>query len=228
MGNRSFSFAPGEFYHVYNRGIEKRRLFLDHSDYKRFMESLYVVNTKKPVELREISHNHDTVYGWDRGEPIVAIGAYCLMPNHFHLLLTPRVDGGISSFMKKLGTSYSMYFNLRYERSGILFENKFKAKPVADDRYLKYLYSYIHLNPVELMQSDWKERGIIDPIEAYKFAASYRYSSLSDFLGKSRQESVILDPEPFPQYFVGEAERRAELLEWLRYGDGAAADFSDS
>ncbi|MCA9362452.1 transposase [Candidatus Kaiserbacteria bacterium] len=222
MGNRSIEFAEREFYHIYNRGVEKRTIYLDERDHERFLELLYAANTVKPTDLRSISRVHESVYEWDRGESLVAIGAYCLMPNHFHLLLTPLREGGVSAFMNKLCTSYSMYFNRRYERTGALFEGKFKAKHADSDEYLKYLFAYIHLNPVKLLQSDWKERGIQDVEKAYEFVSQFRYSSLRDFQHKFRPEQAILETTPFPMYFESAAAEKAELVEWLSYADDGA------
>lgn len=217
MTTRSFQFALGEFYHVYNRGVDKRTIFADVADYQRFVELLYITNTTQPTDLRTISRHHDSVYDWDRGEQLVAIGAYCLMPNHFHLLVTPLMEQGVSQFMNKLCTSYSMYFNRRYERTGSLFEGKFKGKHAASDEYLKYLFSYIHLNPIKLMQPDWKERGIGDAIQAYEYARSYRYSSLQDMGKTIRPEHRILNTSIFPDYFLQVSDKRDELISWLQY-----------
>ncbi|MBI4156051.1 MAG: transposase, partial [Candidatus Zambryskibacteria bacterium] len=151
MSLRKQSFAHGEFYHLYNRGTEKRIIFLEEKDYEHFLFLMYICNTSKNIELRNIGEN------FDRGEPIVDIGAYCLMPNHFHILVYEREEGGISKYMLKLLTSYSMYFNKKYDRTGKLYEGVFKSIHAGSDQYLKYLYSYIHLNPAKLKDKNWKE-----------------------------------------------------------------------
>lgn len=217
MSTRTFAFATNEFYHVYNRGVEKRTIYLDHFDHQRFLELLYVANTTKPIDLRAISRHHNSVYEWDKGEPLVAIGAYCLMPNHFHVLLTPLQEHGVSVFMNKLSTSYSMYFNKKYERTGALFEGSFKAKHVDSDEYLKYLFAYIHLNPVKLLQPDWRERGIINPNEAYEYVSQFHHSSLVDYQQQARPERVILETSAFPDYFESNTSRKEELFEWLSH-----------
>jgi REP element-mobilizing transposase RayT len=217
MATRTFTFAQGEFYHLYNRGVEKRIIYQDTADYSRFLELLYVANTKKETDLRSISRHHESLYDWDRGENLVKIGAYCLMPNHFHILLTPIQENGVSRFMSKLGTSYSMYFNKKYERTGGLFESEFKAKHANSDQYLKYLFAYIHLNPVKLIQSDWKERGIADVEAAYKYVSSFPYSSLVDYQEIIRPERVIIESSAFPNYFKSTSSRKAELFEWLNF-----------
>ena len=217
MSTRYITFAVEEFYHIYNRGVEKRIIYKDAQDYQRFVELLYVANTSESVDVRRIRNSNKTVYDWERTDLLVAIGAYCLMPNHFHIALTPLQDKGVSTFMNKLCTSYSMYFNKKYGRSGRLFEGTFKAKHVDSDEYLKYLFSYIHLNPTTLLQPDWKENEINDSEKAYNHAAMYKYSSLPDYLQSSRSESVIVDTAVFPTYFANAAEKKQELLDWLHY-----------
>src|SRR3989338_5483185 len=99
------------------------------------------------------------------------------MPNHFHLLLKEIEMGGISQFMGKLSTAYSMYFNKKYERTGSLFEGRFKSSRIANDNYLHYLFAYIHLNPIKLIEPMWKEKGINDFARAKEFLGRYNYSS---------------------------------------------------
>ncbi len=217
MTTRKLSFSHNEFYHVYNRGVDKRTIFQDAKDYERFVNLLYLTNSKNSIDLREIKRDEINVYEYERGDELVAIGAYCLMPNHFHLLLTPVIEGGVTKYMNKLCTSYSMYFNKKYLRSGTLFEGKFKAEWADTDQYLKYLYAYIHLNPVKLIQSDWKEQGIADFEKAYLYAKDYRFSSLAHYFGSARPEQVILNTSLFPEYFVTEASMQNELFEWLAF-----------
>ena len=217
MTTRSITFAPQEFYHVYNRGTDKRIIYLDNSDYVRFQELLYIANTINPISFKDIKRSNENVYTFEREEELVAIGAYCLMPNHFHILVTPLVDGGISTFMNKLTTGYSMYFNKKYTRTGRLFEGNFKSQHADTDEYLKYLFSYIHLNPVKLIQSNWKEIGIQNETIALNYSAAYAYSSLKDYLMDCRKEGVILNSQPFPKYFNNNTERKSELIEWLTY-----------
>jgi putative transposase len=216
MTTRSFKFAPAEFYHVYNRGVEKRIIYETADDYKRFVELLYLANGTNSVDIREIQKENDSTYDWDKGDALVAIGAYCLMPNHFHILLSPLHDDGVAKFMNKLCTSYSMYFNQKYNRKGTLYEGKFKAKWIDSDNYLKYLYAYIHLNPVKLIQSDWKERGINDIDVAYKYVLEYEFSSLPDYVD-SRPSTKILNPNIFPDYFSTATAHKRELVEWLKW-----------
>lgn len=217
MSERKTSFGLNEYYHLYNRGNSKQDIFIDNFDRIRFQTLLFVANGTAPFVLREVKK--DEVFDFDRGEPLVHIGAYCLMPNHFHILLTPAVEFGVQKFMQKLSTGYSMYFNKKYERSGGLFEGRFKSQHVASDRYLKYLFSYINLNPVKLVQSDWKEVGIKSVESVMHYLNQYKYSSFNDYFGV-REQSVILETAKFPGYFVNKRELDLEVLEWLTYGDG--------
>ena len=219
MSTRKFTFALGEFYHLYNRGVDKRTIYLNPDDHKRFVELLFLVNSSKSLDFRTVREEVVSVFDFDCGEPLVAIGAYCLMPNHFHILATPLVEHGLTTFMNKLGTSYSMFFNKKYKRTGALFQGKFKAEHANTDEYLKYLYAYIHLNPVKLIDKDWKEQGSKDAAKSFNFAASFQYSSLSDYLGQKRDETKILDPKPFPEYFLTPPDIKNELFEWLTYNE---------
>jgi|SRR3989344_4819479 len=211
---RYVNFAPGGYYHIYNRGVEKRDIFKEKSHYERFMKLLYVANGSKPYIFREIEQLSPQKI--ERGKPLVAIGAYVLMPNHFHILIKEVVDGGISTFMSKLGTGYSLYFNKKEHRVGPLFQSNFKARHARRDEYLKYLFAYIHLNPLKLMQPLWKEEGIADSGKAKQHLDSYKYSSYPEFVGVKRDEAAILDRAEFPGYFRGTLEFRDLLDEWIR------------
>lgn len=138
----------------------------------------------------------------DKDKSLVAIGAWCLMPNHFHLMVRQEVDGGITKFMKKLGTGYSMYFNIKYERQGALFGGLFKSKLVdADDNYMKQLFAYIHLNPLDTVFYNWQENIEKSSLDMKEFLDRYEYSSYQDFLGVDRIEKHLLNLIVFPDYF---------------------------
>lgn len=121
----------------------------------------------------------------------------------------------MSKFMQKLTTGYSMYFNNKYERTGGLFEGKFKAQYVDADVYLQYLFAYIHLNPMKLYDGKWREIEVQNKVEAQKFVKTYKYSSLVDYLVGSRKEARILNREVFPLRFTSSAEIENSLFEWV-------------
>jgi len=127
-----------------------------------------------------------------RRDPLVRVLAYCAMGNHYHLLLEEIRQGGITQFMRKLGTGYARYFNNKYDRVGVLFQSRFKNIVVDNERYLQYLLVYINvLNPIGIAEPSWKEEGIRNIDEALAFAEQYQFSSHLDYLGK--RGSLILD-----------------------------------
>nr|MBP9757549.1 transposase [Candidatus Paceibacterota bacterium] len=212
---RRIVISPGESYHLYNRGVEKRKIFVTKRDHERFLKLLFLANGTAPLKF-------DRVKGIplseiNRGTPLVAIGAYVLMPNHFHLLVHEVREGGISMFMEKLTTAYASYFNKLNDRVGSLFQGTYKADHADTDEYLKYLYSYIHLNPVKLIESKWRDKGIADLKGVRAFLEQYRYSSYSDYLGNKREEGIIIDREPFPDYFSSTSDFNTEINDWLTY-----------
>ena len=205
MSERKQSFVLGEFYHLYNRGVEKRKIFLDKQDYKHFLRLMYLCNSERSITLRDIGEH------FDRGDTIVEVGSYCLMPNHFHILIREKMERGISTYMRKLMTAYSMYFNKKYKRTGTLYENTFKSTHCNKDQYLKYMYAYIHLNPAKLIDKNWRINKNRDVKKLTEYAFSYPYSSLYEYLG----HNYIIDPANFPTYFLTPEDHKKDLFEWL-------------
>ncbi len=216
---RKISFAIDEYYHLYNRGTEKRNIFTCDVDYSRFSFLLYICNSAKPLDVRALLDEHEGLpFGKiDRGETIVDIGSWCLMPNHFHILVKEKMEGGITKFMLKLATAYSMYFNKLYNRSGRLFQGPFQSSHINKDEYLKYLFAYIHLNPVKLIEPDWKETGILNKDISKKHLSNYLYSSYLDYAGIGRDFGFVLNKEAFPDYFSTHREFSDFINDCLSY-----------
>lgn len=203
---RKDPFVTGEYYHIYNRGIDKRIIFKSKRDYERFMMLLYLANSNDSFRLDDILNNKtfSEILVLDKGKPLISIGAWCLMINHFHLLIRQEVDGGITKFMRKLGVGYSMFFNIKYQRKGALFGGLFKSKLIGvDDNYMLQLFGYIHINPLEIEFPEWKNQINKSSINMKKFLKSYRYSSYPDHIGEDRVEKSIIKTESFPNYFQG-------------------------
>jgi REP element-mobilizing transposase RayT len=195
---RKFNFSIDEFYHIYNRGNGKSIIFRDEADKKRFRKLLYVCNSTEPVVFKTIQGLAlDKI---KRGETLVDIGAYVLMDNHFHLLVHEKTEGGTSLFIGKLLTAYSMYFNKKYV-------------------YLKYLFAYVHLNPVKIIDPEWKENGIKDRVAAKEYLEKYPYSSYHEYMGMTRQESGIVRMNAFPEYFIKPQDFIGFLDDWLFFKD---------
>ena len=218
MSLRKVSFVKGEYYHVYNRGNSKQKIFHDKQDYFHFMNLLFLCNDTENLRAFNIFRDKNDYLNHNK-ENIVYIGAYCIMPNHFHILITEQQEGGISKFMQKLSTAYAMYYNQKYKRTGSLFEGKFKSVHMSNDKQIKYLFSYIHLNSIKLIQKDWKEKGIKNKKEALGYLNDYQYSSYLEFLGVQRVYNNILDINQFPQYFPTKSSFTKEIFEWLNYSD---------
>lgn len=217
---RKVPLVQGEFYHLYGRGVDKRVVFTQPEEYARFMAYLYMLNDEESVRPSDFFRSHTTldVFNLERGNRLVAIGAFCLMPNHFHLYVTPLVEGGVSKFMQKLQTAYTKYFNEKHRRTGSLFESTFKSEHAVNDNYAKYLFSYIHLNPAKLKDSKWKERKFGDLAKLRSFVTEYPYSSYGEY---ASGRHVITDPGPFPGYLKGKKEFRAHIEDWLCLKDNA-------
>ncbi len=230
MGFRKTPLVNREFYHIYNRGNGRQKIFFNDDDYRRFVKLLFVCNSIKQINFRDdIIEKGIEAWDFDRGETLVSIGAWVLMPNHFHIYLTfpeipedglrgePERENNISVFIRKLCTAYSKYINTKYERTGSLFEGRFKSVHVADDVQAKYLFSYINLNPIKLIQPNWRESGIKEKNKTLKFLEEYKYSSYLDLLGTRRSENAILNIQPFPKYFPTRKDFQNEIFEWIKF-----------
>lgn len=175
-------FANDQYYHIYNRGVDKRKIFLSKKYYERFLRILNEFNTNQPVNISARDRlNNIEVAPRNDDEKFVDILCYCLMPNHFHLLIKQVSENGITEFMRKIGTGYTMYFNIKNERIGRLFESRFKAKIIDSNSYLMHISRYIHLNPLEIIEPYWKERGVKDWKTAEKFLKEYQWSTFNNY-----------------------------------------------
>lgn len=180
-----------ELYHVLNRGVDKRNVVMDDFDRFRFVHSLFVFN-----DTHVLNPNHgrkgEVLKAFDR-DPLVYIHAWCLMDNHYHLLVSPINDDLklLSQFIKKLNMGYARYFNERHERSGYLWQGKYKKIHIEKDAHFLYIPFYIHLNPLDFISKSWRS-GSIDNIEsAVEFLTQYRWSSYQDYSGEKNFSSVI-------------------------------------
>ncbi len=140
--------SNNEYYHIYNRGVDKRDIFIEKIDQIRFIKSMVGFNTIKPVgSLYHADRlKNDVFTKHTNSKQLVEIVAYCLNPNHFHLILRQLEDGGISEFMKRLSGGYTYYFNDKYQRSGSLFQGTYKYKHIDTTEYLNHLSVYVNLN----------------------------------------------------------------------------------
>lgn len=188
------SFSVDEWFHCFNRGVEKRKVFENEFDANRFLMTLYLANGTRPIGLyNERKPELVRTFDADRGDPIVSIGAYCLMPNHFHLLIKEIMKGGIARFMQKVGTAYTMYFNAKNERVGNLFMKPFRARHVGDDYYFQQVLQYIHCNPAELYEPEWKLGKVKNMKLLQEKLIEYPYSSLRSYEAKANNPILSRD-----------------------------------
>lgn len=195
-------FASGSFYHIYNRGVEKRRTFMDRWDHLRFLEALdFYRKSPVPMKLSDFRRGVIKLKKVENQTELVRIYCYCLMPNHFHLLIQQLADGGVSEFLRKVADSYTRYFNTKHERIGSLFQGKFKAKLVETDEYLLQVSKYIHRNSFPLPM--WE--GRMYPYSSYPFYLSDEPHSFcnTDFILSYFSET---NPNLTYQSFVEETE----------------------
>lgn len=207
----------GEIYHVFNRGVEKRHIFNNDLDRRRFILGLKFFNDKNPAP--KINPPNLAEVGLPQIEDrLVDNMAFTLMSNHYHLLIQPRSENGLTEFMRKLGTGYTNYFNLKYGRVGPLFQGKYKIVHVGKENQLINLIHYIHVNPIETVNPGWKETGITNPDRIFKFLATYQWTSFGDYIGNQRY-SNILSTELAEEYTGNAEEYKSDMKRYLIEND---------
>lgn len=138
-----------------------------------------------------------------------------LMPNHYHLVVVQKKEGGISTFMNKLRTSFSMYFNKRYERTGPLLCRPFRSKHVSGEEYLRWLFSYVHMNPLSLVDPEWEKQNVTNVSKVSKYLSTFKYSSYYDYFTEERDESLILEKDAVP-IDIQDLEKVEDMLTALK------------
>ena len=218
-------FENNYIYHIYNRGVEKRDVFLDEQDYFRFVHDIFEFNDEAPAA--NIYYKLPNLQSYEVGlrkmkierkprKCLVDIFAFCLMTNHFHFLIRQKQENGISMFMQKLGTGYTNYFNKKYERVGPLFQGKFKAVIIETDAQLRYLPLYIHANPIDIFKANIKHRDKrVDDKQIGSFLKSYRWSSYPDYIGEKNFPSVT-QREFLLQLFGDSMRHYKEMMAWVK------------
>lgn len=209
----------GEIYHVYNRGVEKRDVFCERLDYIRFIHDMFEFNDTRPAPSFERRYNPKNNVGSltsniRRGDRIVEILSFCLMPNHYHLLVRPITDGGLTLFMRKLGTGYTNAFNGKNKRVGSLFQGSYKAKHVDMEAYLRHLICYIHLNPLKSLRK-LDKNGKMDFQRTWESLKKYRWSSHLDYLGEDNFGSVI-EKKFILELFGNTTGYKEFVREWMK------------
>ena len=206
--------VTGEIYHIYNRGVEKRKICANDTDRLLFVNGLFIFNDKAASTNTSRLSNNLFEVGL-RTEKLVEILAFCLMPNHYHLMLRQLVENGITEFMRKTGTGHTNYFNIKYERVGPLFQGKYKIAPVKNEAHFIHLPYYIHLNPLDAVEPKWREGNIKNIEMAINFLESYRWSSYLDYIGKENFP-LITDRNFLNDFFENPRQHRKDMIGWLK------------
>ncbi len=184
-------FAPGEFYHIVNRGIEGKTIFPQKSDYQRFLLGLREFNSLRSKELRLINTKNTEVEP-PENERLVDILSYCLMKNHVHLFIRALDAHLASKFLQKKFGGYTMYFNTKYQRKGVLFQSKAKVIHIKRGVHFDHLFKYIHLNPLDYVDRNWREHALRDKKSARDAILSYPWSSIRALIGEGRDDIINL------------------------------------
>ncbi|MDO8555059.1 MAG: transposase [bacterium] len=211
-----------ELFHTLSRGVDKRDIFLDDQDRFRFVHDLFEFNdqnwvntTSKIFNSQNDIASRSDVEKRRKRKLLVDIHIFCIMSNHYHLLLSPKIAGGVSKFMKKLNMGYAKYFNNKYKRRGTLFESRYKSVPVKKHSHFVHLPYYIHFNPLDFVSPEWRVRRINNFTKAIEFLESYRWSSYLDYIGIKNFPSVT-----FRKFILectgGSSEYKKHSTKWLK------------
>jgi putative transposase len=188
-----------ELFHVLNRGIDGRNLFLDTQDYARFVHDLYEFNDTAPAPEFSRRGGGNPNVGLPKShirKRLIDIHGWCLMKDHYHLLISELVEGGLIKFMTKVNIGYAKYYNERHRRRGHLFQGKTKKILIARDAHFLYILHYVHLNPLDYLAGahDWRERHkgtIRNSGGTLKYLDTYRWSSYLDYCGEKNFPSIL-------------------------------------
>ena len=210
-----------EFYHTFNRGTEKRKIFLENSDFVRGVHDLYEFNDINAVTNlnRRFDGSPTAINTIGRlRKKIVDLICWCLMPNHYHIFSCPVADNGLPKFHQKFGGGYTWFFNAKYNRNGVLFQGRYKRVQVTNDRQALQLICYIHSNPLDLWKPNWKEKGLttLEIQNALEFLEkNYRWSSHLDWWGIKNFSSLI-GTEFMKRFFRNPREYQEFFINWLK------------
>lgn len=204
------SFANGEYYHLFNRGSDKRDIFLQPRDYKRFQQTFYYYHLVGPKPRFSVfTKSKLFTLNTNSQNKLVEILCYCLMPNHFHFLVRQLKENGVSIFMGQLANSYTKYFNTKYKRVGPLLQGSYKAVRIETDEQLVHVSRYIHLNPLV--------SGMVKNLSIYPWSSYASYISEESTLCSTKEILSFFAAENSYQQFLEEQIDYASNLELIKH-----------
>lgn len=213
MPYRNIPFVNNQVYHVFNRSIASQPIFIDRLDYERMLELVNYYRFKKPPlrfsHYKRLSKEQKEKYENSfmiNKSPMLEILAYCIMPNHVHFLLRPKISNAVSDFMRNLQNSYAKYFNTKRKRTGSLFQFMFKAVRVETDEQLIHVSRYIHLNPVTSYIVEARD------LESYQWSSFKDYIlGVDSFISKEMILSHFKSTQEHKKFIFDQAEYQREL-----------------
>jgi putative transposase len=204
MPSRVYPFVGGQYYHIYNRGSEKKPIFQGGKDRKRFLKTFLYYQIAGPKPRFSLYNPTHPLRNLDQSKKIVEIISFCLMPNHFHFLLKQNQEGGITEFMSKLSNSYTKYFNIKNNRVGPLLQGEFKSVPMETEEQLLHLSRYIHLNPLV--------SGLVEDLEQYDWSSYKEYiRGEAGICEKDIILSFFKSPQAYQQFVLDQADYGIQL-----------------
>ena len=213
-----YRYMVGDIAHVFNRGVDKRKVFLDEKDYLRFIMNLGHLNNKSgKLKPKRVGFNDILDQSvLDKREKLVEIFKWSLLPNHYHLLLYEKVDGGILEFTKRIGNAYTKYFNIKNnKRSGYLFQNSAKIVPIENNSQFLYIPIYIDLNSVDMFLPHWKENGLSNIKEAKTFMKNYNWSSFRTYFGDKKFDEIVNRDLFYETFGISPDSYEKDIVEFL-------------
>lgn len=209
-------FSTAEYILLSNYGFQGSVIYSSQEDYDRFEAYLYLLNAVESMRASNffLGGREREIFTAARGDNLIAIGAYSITPKEFLILATPLTPHGIAKFMQKIQTAYTMYFNLKYQRSGRLFHSSYRAERAHDDVELKYFLGRTHISPVALFDPFWEEASDLALRSLALKAAKYRYSSIGEYAEKNFR---ITNPHYFPKFFERAHNPDVLLRFWIQY-----------
>ena len=209
-------YSTGQYYHIYTRGVDQRRIFMDEADFERFYTALFLFNDQTYTSLGGQSDDkllrlcfvETTLY--DPREKLIDIVTFNLLHNHLHMVLVPLVEDGVSRFMHKILMGHSQYFNKKYDRVGALFET-YKEKAITNQAHLDHMVPYAHLNTCDMFGIPWRD-GVVENWDvALKRLDEHPWSGHHVAMGREQRLPVIAD-----QYLAEMYRSPDDYLEHLK------------
>lgn len=229
---RKEKFIPEEYYHIYNRTLLNRPEFTDYKNSKRLKQAFLLANSTYSSRAFQFLRDNknatikDAIELAARGEKLVDVLCYTIMPDHYHLLLKERREKGISSFIHKCNISVAKYINIKNNRSGPLFESLFKSKHITTNDYLLHLSLYIHLNPLDfLIGRQWRKHRMRNWGQIKNKLINYPYSSLKNFLDVNHEDKIISGKEIITDQFKNTNEYELFLRDWSEESIDSVSNF---